>query len=129
MPMTDKMKLQTYIREIMEQLTRAGQIVTIPIVDERPMSRYRAASLQVATRLGIDVTIRTIDGTLYARRTDFPLPPPTMPGLNIVVSDIDRAIATLESMTPWSDDPEYDRKAGALYTAIDALKPGHRIVT
>lgn len=118
--MTDKMKLQTYIREIMETLTRAGQIVTIPIVDDRPMSRYRAASLQVATRLGIDVTIRTIDGTLYARRTDFPMPPPTMPGLTISVSKTDRAIATLESVRPWPDDPNTARINEALDMAIEA---------
>ena len=118
--MTNRMKLQTHIREIMETLTHAGQIVEIPIVDDRPMSRYRAASLQVATRLGMSVTTRTINDTLYARRTDFPLPPPSMPGLTIVVSKADRAIATLESMRPWPDTPNADRINEALDMAIEA---------
>ena len=116
------MKLQTYIREIMETLTNAGQIVEIPVVDDRPMSRYRAASLQVATRLGMSVTLRTIGDTLYARRTDFPAPPPAMPGLTISVSKVDRAMATLESMRPWPDDPNAGRINEALDDSIKALK-------
>ena len=116
--MTNKLKLQTYIREIMETLTRAGQIVEIPIVDDRPMSRYRAASLQVATRLGMSVTIRTINDTLYARRTDFPKPPPAMPGMERPVSSQDRIIDTLESMRPWPDDVNATRINEALDVAL-----------
>ena len=111
-------KLQTYVGERIAELTKAGQIIEIPPVDHRGLSRLRSATKQVATRVGIDVELRTIDGKLYARRVDFPMPPPAMPGMEVSVSSRDRVMSTLESMTPWPDDPNHDRIVEALNHAL-----------
>ena len=87
-------KLHPYIRDVLKDLDRPGDIITIP-EDHATNQRMRVAALQVAEKMDMTISVRTIDGLLYVRRDSFGQMPPG-------VTPTDRDI--LWSMMPFPDD-------------------------